>query len=389
MNRHVEAVAGIRSSDAARAKILRIETIPLRVKLDRAVAGASHRLTHRCAIVTRIHTDADVVGECFSGNDDELQAPIMRMIADEMAPRLVGRPVVAIDEAWSITREATKSFLRDRRVALRAQSCIDAALHDAFGKLLGQPLHVIWGSGRTEVPTVALGGYYREKDELAGLADEVAELKALGIGGLKMKVGGRTPAEDAERARAVRKAGGETFVLAADANQAWTRAEALAFARLTADLNLRWFEEPCKWDNDRREMALVRAISGVPISAGQSELTRFGCRDLMIAEAIDICNFDSYWAGGPTEWRRVAALASCFNVQMMQHLEPQVGAMLVAGAPNGAFAEVMQPWRDPFFYKLIAGNAAPYKDGMYTLPTRPGWGFVLDEDYLQHCRRKD
>jgi len=247
---------------------------------------------------------------------------------------------------------------------------------------------VLWGSALTEVPVVVLGGYYRERNELEELAAEVVELKASGAAGIKLKVGGRTPRQDAERARAVRRAGGDDFVLACDANQGWTRAEAIEFAGLVDDLNLRWFEEPCKWDNDRADMAAVRAATGLPISAGQSELSRFGCRDLMAAGSIDICNFDASWGGGPTEWRRVAALAQSFNVAMAQHIEPQIGAMLVAGASNGTFAEVLLPWRDPFFGKLIAGQK-PFRAGKYPLSDRPGWGFAFDTDYLEFARRKD
>ena len=384
MHEHVSALPP--RTDLAGVRIERIETIPLRVKLERPAAGSTLRLTHRATIVTRVHTDTGLVGECFNGNDDELQDPIIRMIHDEMAPRLAGRPVAGVSEAWELMRLSTAPFLRDRRVALRAMALIDSALHDAAGKLAQMPLHLMWGSARVEVPVVALGGYYRDQHDLEGLAEEVAELKAAGIGGLKMKVGGRTPAEDATRAQAVRRAGGDDFILACDPNQAWTRQQAIDFARRTADLKLAWLEEPCRWDNDRRELAAVRAITGVPISAGQSELSRFGARDLMIAGAIDICNFDASWGGGPTEWRRVAALASCFDVAMMQHLEPQIGAMLVAGAINGAYCEVMLPWRDPFFYRLIA-DQTPFRNGTYRLPARPGWGMGLDEDYIAHCRR--
>jgi D-arabinonate dehydratase len=71
---------------------------------------------------------------------------------------------------------------------------------------------------------------------------------------------------------------------------------------------------------------------------------------------------------------------------MMQHLEPQIGAMLVAGAINGTYCEVMLPWRDPFFYRLIA-DQTPFRNGTYRLPARPGWGMGLDEDYIAHCRR--
>jgi D-arabinonate dehydratase len=373
----------------ADAKIERIETIPLKVKLDRPAAGATLKLTHRSTIITRVHTAVGVVGECFNGNDDEIQADIIRLIQDELDPRLRGRSVAGIEDAWAAMRVATEPFLRDRRVPLRAQSCVDCALHDALGKLVDLPLHVVWGRAERQVRVTALGGYYRERDELAGLAEEVAELKSHGIHGLKLKVGGRGPREDAERVAAVRRAGGEDFIVAADANQAWTREQAIDFARRVTDLGLSWFEEPCKWDNDRRDMALVRAHGGIPVSAGQSELSRFGCRDLMLADAIDICNFDASWGGGATEWRRVAALASCFNVGMMQHIEPQIGLMLAGGAANGRFGEVMLPWRDPFFYRLIADNTAPFRDGFYTLPDQPGWGMSFDPDYLRHARRTD
>lgn len=373
---------------ASDVRIVRIETIPLKVKLDRTAVGSNLKFTHRCAIVTRIHTDAGVVGECFNGSDDELQGAIMRVIAEEMTPKLIGRRVMAIDEVWDITRASTEPFLRDRRIGLRAQSCVDSALHDAVGKLAGLPLHVMWGSALTEVPVIVLGGYYRDWNELKELAEEVTELKAAGAAGIKLKVGGRTPQADAGRARVVRRAGGDEFVLAVDANQGWSRAEAIEFGKRAAELNIKWFEEPCKWDNDRADMAAVRAATGLAISAGQSELSRFGCRDLMAAGSIDICNFDASWGGGPTEWRRVAALAQSFNVGMAQHIEPQIGAMLVAGARNGTFVETLLPWRDPFFDNLIADQKR-FKGGKYPLSDQPGWGWSFDTDYLEYARRKD
>jgi D-arabinonate dehydratase len=45
----------------------------------------------------------------------------------------------------------------------------------------------------------------------------------------------------------------------------------------------------------------------------------------------------------------------------------------------------MLPWRDPFFYRLIADNTEPFRDGFYTLPDRPGWGMSFDPDYLKHA----
>jgi L-alanine-DL-glutamate epimerase-like enolase superfamily enzyme len=48
----------------------------------------------------------------------------------------------------------------------------------------------------------------------------------------------------------------------------------------------------------------------------------------MQANAIDICNFDGGWGGGPTEWRRVANIAHAFGVKVMQYLEPQFGLLI-------------------------------------------------------------
>ena len=375
------------ASVAADARIVRIEAIPLKVALDRAASGSTLKFTHRCAVVTRIHTDAGVVGESYNGGDDELQAPIVRMIAT-MAGKLAGHRVLAIGGIWDETRVFAESFFQDRRIPLRAQACIDSALHDAVGKLAGKPLHGLWGSTATEVPVIVLGGYYRDKNELEELAAEVAEIKSLGIAGLKLKVGGRTPAEDIKRTEAVRRAGGADFVLACDANQGWSREQAMEFARGAADLNIAWLEEPCKWDNDREDMAAVRKATGVRVAAGQSEISRFACRDLMTAGSIDICNFDASWGGGPTEWLRVAAFGRQHGVGVTQHIEPQIGCMLVGGAANGTFLEGFLEWRDPFFYRLIA-DQRPFRNGKYPLPDKPGWGFSFDTGYLEHARRKD
>jgi D-arabinonate dehydratase len=69
------------------AKIERIETIALKVKLDRPAAGSTLKLTHRCTIVTRIHTDVGVVGECFNGNDDDTQGLVRLLLAVMVQPQ--------------------------------------------------------------------------------------------------------------------------------------------------------------------------------------------------------------------------------------------------------------------------------------------------------------
>ena len=63
-----------------------------------------------------------------------------------------------------------------------------------------------------------------------------------------------SPAEDAERVRVAREAGGDDFVLTIDANQGYTSAGALDLCHRLEGLNVRWFEEPCRWHNDKRAL---------------------------------------------------------------------------------------------------------------------------------------
>lgn len=97
--------------------------------------------------------------------------------------------------------------------------------------------------------------------------------------------------------------------------------------------------------------------------------------------SIDFCNFDSSWSGGATEWRRVAGMASAFDVRMAHHEEPQVAAHLLASIPHGTYLEFFHPARDPIWHHLVA-NRPPLRDGYLTLSDRPGLGWELDEDYI-------
>ena len=367
---------------ASRLTIRCIETIPIRVPLDRVYRGSGYEMTHRSTIVTRVHTEEDVVGEAYAGDEDTGLHEIERIVMEEIAPRLEGEDALSTERCWELARPATYDILRDRRLGLVACACVDAAIWDAVGKALGQPLWRLWGGYRRSVPMIAIGGYYGTD---VAIAEEVAELRELGLAGLKFKVGGLSPEEDALRFRQAREAAGPDFVLAADANQGWSVEEAIRFARLVGEHDLAWFEEPCRWANDRRAMRDVRFGAPVRVCAGQSELSAAGCRDLMAEGAIDICNFDASWSGGPTEWRRAAAVALTFDVRMGHHEEPQIASHLIASVPHGTVVECFHPDRDPIWWNLVA-NRPNLSGGALELGEAPGLGWELDWDYVETYR---
>ncbi|MBB4663263.1 mandelate racemase/muconate lactonizing enzyme family protein [Conexibacter arvalis] len=374
------APAGVQATP--KLTISHVETIPIRVPLGRVYRGSHYQMTHRSTIITRVHTEEGIVGEAYAGDEDAGLLEIDAIIHREIVPSLLGQDGFAVERCWELARPATFDILRDRRLGLVACACVDSAIWDAIGKALGQPLWRLWGGFRDTIPMISIGGYY---DSPLSVAEQVAELRERGLAGMKFKVGGLTPAEDAKRFKEARAAAGPDFVLAADANQGWSVRDAIAFSQLVADDDLLWFEEPCQWHNDRRAMRDVRMVAGVRVCAGQSEFSAGGCRDLMVEGAIDVCNFDASWSGGPTEWRRVAGMARAFDVQMGHHEEPQVSSHLLASIPHGGYAECFDPDRDPIWWNLIA-NRPPLVDGAIALPTEPGFGWELDWEYVDRYR---
>jgi L-alanine-DL-glutamate epimerase-like enolase superfamily enzyme len=361
--------------------IERVETIALRAPLGRRYTGSAYSMDNRCTIVTRLYTTDGVMSDVYTGDTDAEQAIIVGIIHDELAPRILGRSATDPEGAWRAMEPSTNDILRDRGLALQAIACVDVAIWDLFGRALGLPLHRVWGSLTDTLPISVIGGYYHLTGDSLGTT--MAGYVEAGFSGVKFKVGGRTPAEDAARVAAAREALGPDTALMVDANQGYDRAGAVDFGRRVADLDIRWFEEPCRWTNDRRWMRDVRYQTGLAVCAGQSETTLRGIRDLIVDGAIDVSNFDASWAGGPTIWRKAAGVAAAFGVQLGHHEEPQVSAHLLASVPDHTFVECFDEERDPFFWHL-SDMPSRIREGRYQLPDRPGFGIEFDQDYLEH-----
>lgn len=363
--------------------ITRLETIPVLAPLAREFRGSFYRMTQRATLILRLHTVDGIIGEAYVGDEDTSLPEIEAIVRDELSPLLIGADAMAIERIWEHAYQVTFDILRDRRLGLIALAAIDTAIWDAVGKALGQPLWRLWGGFRSSIPMIAIGGYYGEP--LGSIADEMQGYLNMGLAGVKFKVGGRSPGVDADRVMAARESSGPDFVIAIDANQGYTVSEAIELSRRLDGVGIRWFEEPVRWHNDKRSLRDVRTRGPLPVCAGQSEFSPSGCRDLMEAGAIDVCNFDASWSGGPTAWRRTAAIAASYDVQMGHHEEPQVSTHLIASQAHGTYSECFHPDRDPFWWHLIA-NRPPLVDGSITLSEAPGLGWELDWDYVDKYR---
>ena len=378
-------------------KITRVEIIPLVRKLQQVFEGGTYRIANRNTLVTRVHTDAGLIGEVFGGDEDMSQEKVVTLVQEHFEPMLVGEDPRNIERLWNkMFFEGSKIDLGNRSIhildlhnhaiLMQAVSAVDMALWDLLGKVYDTPLYKLLGGFRDKVPVIAIGGYYQTGKGQEQLKEEMQFYRELSMTGVKFKVGRLSVAEDIQRVQAAREAAGEDFVIVCDANQGWTPHEAIQFCREAAPLNLGWIEEPVRWYDQLEGMRMVRESSPIPVTAGQGEISGFGCRDLVLNRCVDILNVDVTIAGGVTEWKRIAHMAGFSHVRMAHHEEPQVALHLLAAVPNGLYVEIFPNYeRDPMWVDL---PVEPYRihNGYMELPERPGLGMDLNEEIISKYR---
>jgi len=185
--------------------------------------------------------------------------------------------------------------------------------------------------------------------------------------------------------RAARKSLGEEIDLMADAHGTFGVAEAKRFCREVADCRLAWLEEPVSAD-DKRGCAEVRAATDIPISAGESEFTRFDFLELARLGAVDIFQPDLAICGGITEGMRIAALAEAFQIELAPHLWGgalmfSAGLQICAVSPAATIVEyslLHNPMQQELDIDPITAT-----DGEIIIPDRPGLGVSINHDFVE------
>lgn len=324
---------------------------------------------------------------------------LVAAINDELGPALVGHDVRQITAAsellyngpragYAAERGRTFPVLGRRGVTVSAISGIDMALWDLRGKALGVPLVDLWGGPcRSEMQLYASGGWA----DAATIGDELSRYVAAGFQAVKMRVGviDGTVAASVERVAAARAALGPDVGLMVDAHGTYNTAEAKQFTRAIEPYGVRWFEEPVSAD-DRRGLAEVRASTTVAIAAGESEFTRFDFRDLIEHRAVDVLQPDLAICGGPTEGRRIAALAEAHQLELAPHcwgsaLSFSAGVNLAFASPAAAIIEYSLG-ANPLLHDLVE-ESFDVQHGRLAAPTAPGLGVTPRLEFVDEFTR--
>jgi len=302
---------------------------------------------------------------------------IHSVIANDMAPALIGRDADRIEEMWKNLWWRLHWAGRGGLVMF-ALSAVDIALWDLLGKRAGLPLWRLLGGADPKVKAYA-GGI----DLMFTLDDLLAQTDAnlaKGFRAIKMKVGRDNLREDVERIAAMREHLGADFALMVDANMRWSVDEAIRAARAFREFSLVWLEEPTI-PEDFAGHARILTEGGVPISSGENLRTLYDFQHMLAANGVSYIEPDVAICGGITVWMKVARLAEARNLPVTSHGVHDIHVHLLGAVPNASYLEV-----HGFGLERFITEPLTIVDGYATASERPGHGISFDWQALQAHR---
>ena len=338
------------------------------------------------AILIRVTTDEDVEGIASVGVGNGAAAYVLE---HHLKPILLGQNPFDVELLWEKMYRSTLNYGR-KGLVIEAISAVDIALWDIIGKATSQPVYnLLGGKTRDRIPVYA-SRLYAHKD-LDLLAAQAESFRNQGFKAMKHRFGygPRDGLEGMRRnlelSRTVRNAVGPDIEVMADAYMGWDVTYAIRMIRMLEDagLNLKWIEEPVIPD-DVDGYARIRREVHTPISGGEHEFTRYGYRELIRREAVDILQPDVNRIGGITEARKIWAMAAAYDIPVIPHAGQMHNYHLVISHLNSPMAEYFPPASeggalddDTLFWELFTGEPRA-ENGFVRLPDKPGLGLELN-----------
>jgi L-alanine-DL-glutamate epimerase-like enolase superfamily enzyme len=360
------------------AKIESVTACTVRVPLDTVTSFATRVVAARDYGLVKVRTDDGLegIGFCYGGS--AAGTLVAQAVRELFAPMLKGQDPYRVEGLWQ--RMYQESLLQGRVGAtMRAISIIDTALWDRNARAAGLPLYKFLGAFFADtVPAYASGGYYLDGKTPQKLGAELAGYVAKGFSAVKMKVGKLDPRAEEERMKAARAAIGPDVLLMLDANNAWADLPtALRYMERYEPYDPYWIEEPFSPD-DIDNHARLAERTRVPVATGEIEAGRWRFKELLEKEAAQILQTDACVAGGVTEFRRIAATAASYGVNVCPHWFHDLHIHLVAATPNAQFVEFFPDDQVLNFRRLVDRQLETVPGGL-KLPEGPGLGFGFDD----------
>lgn len=363
-----------------------IEAFCYRYPLATPVVTSFGKMLNRPAVFVRA-VDEDGVegwGEAWSNFPAPGAEHRARLVNEVLAPGLVGRKFGSPAQAFETLSRGTEVLaLQCGEPGPFAQAIagIDLALWDLSARRQRLPLWRLLG-GRSDTIKVYASGI-----NPGGAAQTVEAALARGHRALKLKVGFGTETDLANLAalRGLLGAG----MLASDANQGWSMAQALQMLPRLAEFDLRWLEEPIRADRPREEWRRLHAAAKMPIAAGENISSVDAFKDVLSEGVLGVVQPDiAKWGGLSLCTGLARDILEAGKTFCPHYLGGGLGllasAHLLAGIGGDGWLEVDandNPLRD-----LFCGSIINVREGTVELGEDPGLGMVPDLASIERYR---
>ena len=310
-----------------------------------------------------------------------------------VAPHFVGK------DARDLESLVDEVYVKNYKIAGHPFWCpvayVEQSLLDLLGKVARKPVGELMGGVlRREIP-VYLSGSGRSNTAEQEVEVYVRGVAHTGARAVKFKIGGRMsrnldtyPGRTERLMELARKRLGDGIVLYADANGSYNSTKAIEVGKMLQKLDVRFFEEPCPWEELGETRKVTDALE-MEVAAGEQDASLWRFQWMMENRVMDIVQPDINYNGGLVRAARVARMARRFRMKIVPHSTqtgPGAANMLqfASSIPNiGPYMEF--PWRKPRKLESWYSPDFPVRDGKVKVPTGPGLGVEIDPGYLKKC----
>lgn len=317
---------------------------------------------------------------------------------------LVGQNPLNVEAIWERLRTVGIFAGAQAGQYVTALSGLEIALWDLAGKALGLPIYQL------------LGGKFRDKVQIYCDSDmevpigaeadrKLPWIKAQGFKAMKIDLDdARDPARwdsynwtatngEIDRmvkwVSSVREKIPDYMALACDMHGRYDATTGKKVAKALEPFRLMWLEEPCPAE-DIDAMADIRHSTSTPIACGENLYMRWGYRELLQKEAVDIIQPDFQKVGGLAEAQKVSNMAQAYYVPVAPHsVCSPIGQMATAHACATFPNFLVQEWHwinFPDYWNHWVKEGQIIVDGYITPPNRPGIGLEMDEEVAKKAQ---
>ncbi|HCK40067.1 MAG: galactonate dehydratase [Planctomycetaceae bacterium] len=345
----------------------------------------------------KVQTDEGIFG--WGEPIVEGRADTVSMAVQEMMEFLIGKDPRDIEQHWNTLYRG--GFYRGGPVFMSALSGIDQALWDIKGKSFGVPIYELMG-GKTREKIKVYSWIHGETSQ--EIVQAAKQARQEGFSAVKMIGSNEMQIVDTyqkiewvlERVAAIRDALGYSVDIGIDFHGRVHKPMAKVLAKELEAYHPMFIEEPVLPENNEA-LKEIAGLTSIPIATGERMFSRWQFKELLSSGAIDIIQPDLSHAGGITECKKIISMAEAYDIAAAPHcpLGPiaLAASLQVDASCYNAFIQeqslgIQYNQENDLLDYLSEKSVFQYIDGYVDIPTGPGLGIEIDEDYVRERAAK-